>query len=160
MISIRYNNIGFVSYYTIGLGIVTFSDPPSGSVVANFKGTINATTLTCNVSNNGHQIASIWTVKDFRNTSGHDVVTRVAPDLFHVDGDPDSFVDTPRENFDNRLTILNFTSELDGMILYCGTKANPDEANFTLRLYRTLYSIELSVRAKIPIHKDDGALAP
>lgn len=78
-------------------------------------------------------------MKDFRNTSGHEVVTRVAPDLFYVDGDPDGFGDTqPGVKFDNRLTILNFTSELDGEIVYCGIEANPEEANFTLRLYRML----------------------
>ena len=139
-------------YHTTGLGFVTFSDPPSGSVVANVKGALNVTTLTCNVSNSstGHQIASIWTMKDFRNTSGHEVVTPVALDLFYVDGDPDEFGDTqPGAKFDNHLTILNFTSELDGEIVYCGTKANPEEANFTLRLYRMSthsYSLELPVR--------------
>ena len=121
----------------IGLGIVTFSDPPSGSIVSDFKDTINATTLTCNVSNvsTGHQIASRWTVKDFRNVSGYEVVTQIASDLLQVDGDPDIFTNTPGAKFDNRLMILNFTSELDGEILYCGTEANPEEANFILRLY-------------------------
>ena len=140
MIVVYHNKIVIILYLTvitIGLGMVTFSDPPSGSVVSGFKGTINATTLTCNVSNGsiGHQITSNWTVKDFRNISGYEVVSQVASDLFHVDGDPDIFTDTPGAKFNNRLTILNFTSELDGQILHCGTDTNPDEANFTLRLY-------------------------
>lgn len=140
MIVVYHNKIVIILYLTvitIGLGMVTFSDPPSGSVVSGFKGTINATTLTCNVSNGstGHQIASRWTVKDFRNVSGYEVVTQVASDLFHVDDDPDISTDNPGAKFNNRLTILDFTSELDGEILYCGTEANPEEANFTLRLY-------------------------
>ena len=125
-------------HHTTGLGLVTFSDPPSGSVVANFKGTLNATTLTCNVSNNnssGHQVTSVWTMKDFRNSSGHENITQVAPDLFYVDSDPNT---QPGAKFRNRLMILNFTSELDGETVYCGTEANPEEANFTLRVYRML----------------------
>ena len=52
-----------------------------------------------------------------------------------MDSDPNI---QPGANFDNRLTILNFTSELDGETVHCGTKANPEEANFTLRVYRML----------------------
>ena len=121
-----------------------FSDPHSGSIVANFKGAINATTLICNVSSvnisTGHQVTSNWFVKDFRNISGHQFVTQVAPDLFYVDGDSNIFADTPGAKFNNRLTVLNFTSELDGETLYCGTRTNPEEANFTLRVYCTLYT--------------------
>ena len=148
IIETPYNkNLNFTLYHTTGLGLVTFSDPPSGSVVANFKGTLNATTLTCNVSNNnstGHQVTSVWTMKDFRNSSGREVITQVAPDLFHVDSDPDS------TKFDNRLTILNFTSELDGETIYCGTDANKEEANFTLRVYRSTGDLNLGPQLHIP----------
>ena len=80
-------------------------------------------------------------MKDFGNVSGHQYATHVAPDLFYVDGDPDVFADTPGASFDNRLTILNFASEVDGETLYCGTRANPEEANFTLRVYRMLMDL-------------------
>lgn len=74
-------------------------------------------------------------MKDFRNSSGHEVITQVAPDLFYVDSDPNT---QPGAKFGNRLMILNFTSELDGATVYCGTETNPEEANFTLRVYRML----------------------
>ena len=79
-------------------------------------------------------------MKDFRNVSGHQSIIQVAPDLFYVDGDPDIFSFTSGAKFDNRLTVLNSTSELDGETLYCGTRANPEEANFTLRVYCMLYT--------------------
>ena len=47
-------------------------------------------------------------MKDFRhNISEHRGVTEIAPDLFYIDGDPDTFTDTPGAKFDNRLMILN-----------------------------------------------------
>ena len=44
----------------IGLGIVDFVDPPSGTIIFNLEGTINATTLTCNISHNGQQVSTQW----------------------------------------------------------------------------------------------------
>ena len=38
--------------------------------------------------------------------------------------------------FRNRLTILNFTSDLEDATLFCGTAADPEFASFPLRLYR------------------------
>ena len=46
-----------------GLGVVDYVDPPSGSAIANFEGTVNASTLICNVTNEqGLQISTQWTL--------------------------------------------------------------------------------------------------
>lgn len=47
-----------------------FVDPPSGSVVANFESSLNATTLTCNISHEGSQIPTFWSVVNFQGVAG------------------------------------------------------------------------------------------
>ena len=47
-----------------------FIDPPSGSVVANFEGSLNAATLTCNVSHEGSQRFTFWSIANFRGVAG------------------------------------------------------------------------------------------
>ena len=66
----------------------------------------------------------------------------MAPELFFVGGDPR----VPNNDilFDNKLTILNWTAELDGVIVYCGTGQDRKQANFTLRIYsESLSSLRL-----------------
>ena len=118
------------------LGAVDFVDPLSGSVIANFEGTLNAATLRCNISNEGVQIGTQWSIENFRGNPALQRVASAAPDLFEFGGDlrPGSTTDT----FLNRVTVLNFTSDLDNAIVYCGTGAEPRMANFTLRIYRKL----------------------
>ena len=121
--------------YTGHLEAVDFVDPPNGTLIANFEGTVNATTLSCNITNpEGNQITTQWNVGNFRG-SGPIAFRRVteAPELFFVSGDP-----IPNTNFlfDNRLTILSWATELDGVIVYCGTGQMPEQAHFILRVYR------------------------
>ena len=56
-------------------------------------------------------------------------------DLFLINGDErnDS---TGLPTFRNRLTILNFTSDVEDATLFCGTGNTPEFASFPLRLYR------------------------
>ena len=103
-------------------------------MIANFEGTVNATTLTCNVTNSqGSQTSTSWFVQNFRGSSSLQSITdNFVPELFSVDGDPrPGFNITLR----NRLTIVNLTSELDDVTVYCGTGQNPEQANFILRVY-------------------------
>ena len=109
---------------------------PSGSIVGSFEESPNATTLTCNVTNQGTQIDTHWNLKNFRGASGLLAnFSALAPDLFLISGDP---VATDNSStFFNKLTILNWTSTLDRVIVYCGgEKPHRQLANFTLRLYR------------------------
>ena len=118
------------------LGVVDFVDPPSGSVIANFEGTLNAATLRCNINNEGVQIGTQWSIENFRGNSALQIVIDAAPDLFEFGGDlrPGSNTDT----FLNQVTVLNFTSDLDNAIVYCGTGIERRMANFTLRIYSKL----------------------
>ena len=68
---------------------VNFTDPASGSLIANFEGTENATTITCNVTNSqGAQISTQWTLTNFRGSTGLQSVNNAAPELFEITGDP------------------------------------------------------------------------
>ena len=111
-------------------------DPPSGSVIANFEGTPNATTIICNVTRDrGPQITTQWNVANFRGSGSNLLAHTVAPELFSVGSDPIPNTDLL---FDNELTILNWAAELDGVIVYCGTGRDPQQASFTLRIYSEL----------------------
>ena len=114
-----------------------FVDPPSGSVIANFEGSLNAATLRCNISNQGVQISTQWSIENLGGNSALQRVVDVLLDLFEVGGDlrPGSTTGT----FLNQITVLNFTSDLDNTILYCGTGQERRQAKFTLRLYREFH---------------------
>ena len=110
----------------VGLGAVNFIDPPSGSVIANFEGTLNAATLTCNVTNEGFQIVTFWTVANFRGVTGTRPVNSLTnQDLFLVGGG----------SFFNQLTVTNWTSEVDRVTVFCGIGSDLEQANVVLRLY-------------------------
>ena len=123
--------------YATGLGQAFGVDPPSGSVIANFEGTLNATTINCSVTNSqGIRVNTQWTLTNF----GGDLdalftLNNIAPELFSFSGDP-----IPGFNitYMNSLTVTNLTSDLDGVIIYCGTGLQSQQANFTLRIYRKL----------------------
>ena len=118
-----------------GLGAATFIDLPTGDVVANFEGAINATTLTCNVTNtNGQQVSTIWNVANFDGVPNIRRVSTADPDsnIFLISGDlrPGLTI-----TFGNRITVLNWTSAVDAVTLYCGTGEIPHQAGIALRIY-------------------------
>ena len=114
------------------------TDPPSGSVIAGFEGTTDVTTLICNVTNpaiNNEQDIVVWNIANFRGGSGVTGLLRsTAPELFEFGGDPIPAI--PGFDFNNRLTILQLTSELDEVVIYCGIGGSSQQANFTFRIYR------------------------
>lgn len=122
-------------------GAENFFQPPSGSVIANFEGTTNAAVLTCNVTNEqGLQVSSQWTLGNFRGHGSQLQSVAVAPELFLVAGD--QVTSDPRITYRNRLTVLRLTSELDGAKVYCGGGGQLQQANFTLRIYRNLDTMQ------------------
>ena len=125
-----------------GLGAAQV-DPPSGSVIANFEGTLNATTLTCNVTapQTGSQAITSWSVGNFRGVSEQGFDLNLAPELFLLGGDP--IPDCGGATYDNQMTILNLTSELDRVVLYCALQ-DVIVANFTLRIYRKLINEQVN----------------
>ena len=75
-----------------------------------------------------------WSVQNFRGTSGlQGITTDLAPELFIITGD--EIPTLPEFMFNNILVIRNLSSELDGVIIHCGTGQSPREANFTIRIY-------------------------
>lgn len=110
-----------------------FVDPPSGQVIANFEGAENFTTIKCNVTaSSGIQATTRWGIENFRDVSSlQNILENTEPTLFSISGDLINGF-----NINNRLTILRLIPELDGAILYCGTGALPQQANFPIRIYR------------------------
>ena len=113
--------------------------PPSGSVIGSFEGTVSVTILTCNITDDqtGDQAITVWSIGNFRDVPEvRTILADLAPDLFLFSGDP--LPSDPSFTYLNRLTVLNLTSELDEVIVYCGSGAGSaaEQANFTLRVYR------------------------
>ena len=119
----------------LGLGAAQ-TDPPSGSVIADFEGTANVTTLVCNVTEmSGERGVTVWSIANFRGVSGvAGLLLTTAPELFEFGGEP--IPTAPQFTYLNQLTILQLTSELDEAVLYCGTGRNSEQASFLLRIYR------------------------
>ena len=122
---------------SIGHG-AEFVDPPSGSLIANFEGVTNVSTLTCNILNSANlRSTTTWFLQNFRSQSDLVLINSNNgldfPDLFSFGGDP---VPTdPTRTYLNQLTFVNFTSELDRVTVFCGTAVDREQANFSLRVY-------------------------
>ena len=117
-----------------GHGAARFIDLPTEDMVANFEGAVNATTLTCDVTNEGSQVSTIWSVANFGEVAAPRPVTIADPesDFLLIGGDP-------RPNltftFGNRITVLNWTSAVDVVTLFCGTGREPEQVSISLRIY-------------------------
>ena len=110
---------------------------PTRSLIADFEGTLNATIFSCDVFSQAGslQITTRWSIENFRGVDSLRFVTdSLAPELFLITGD--TRPDDPTLSFQNYLTVLNLTSELDGVVIYCGSGRDPVQVNFTLRIYR------------------------
>ena len=117
-------------------------NPPSGSVIANFEGTVNATTLICNVTDEfGNRAVTSWDLGNFRGVSRQGFTIDLAPNLFLVGGDP--IPGSPEFTYENQMMILNLTSELDQVMVFCGLIFA--EAEFTLRIYRKFSYVQLNL---------------
>lgn len=116
--------------------------PPNGSLIAQQIGAVNTSTFECDIfqeDSNGNliQITTTWTLQHFRS-SGDDIILIVQSEfegVFLIGGTPrppGSFSPTYR----NKITILNFTEEFDGTVLFCGTGLGEERrGHFNLRVY-------------------------
>lgn len=119
---------------------MTFTQPPSGTLITDFEGTENATTLICNISSGAAQIGTTWSIENYRGNAGAELVDITGgPEPFVVSGDPRPGL--PEFTFFNELTISTWTADLDRAIIYCGTGQDQREATFPLRVYRKLHDI-------------------
>ena len=119
-----------------GHGAADFVDPPTGTLIVNFEGTLeNAVTITCNITNGVNQIGTQWSIENFRNSPNLiSLPSNNIPEIA-IDGD----LRPSGSTFRNRLTISALTSQLDGVIIHCGTGEQPRQANYPVRIYRKFY---------------------
>ena len=116
---------------------VGFVDPPNGSVIVDFEGTLNVTTITCNIVNYSRiQDRTVWSISNFRGVSsfrafGNDI----SPEMFLFSGDPIPGA-PPTQTYQNRLTVLVLSSDLDHVKVACGNSTLPVQAYFVFRIYR------------------------
>ncbi len=114
--------------------------PQDGSLVAELVGSENSSTFQCDVFSNSSgrllQITTAWGLRNFRS-SGNNIFLAdplESEGVLLIDGDlqpPGSFSST----FRNRLLILNFIEDFDGVELVCGSGANIGIVGFDLRVY-------------------------
>ena len=121
-----------------GHGAVDFADPPPGTVIVDFEGTLeNAITITCNITHAGIQVGTSWSIENFfRNIPGLQSLTnqdfQEIPELT-IDGD---LRPSGLSTYQNRLIIVVLSSQLDGAIIYCGTGQQPRQGSYPVRVYR------------------------
>ena len=97
-------------------------DPPSGSVLPDIEGTINFTTLSCVIVSGNMNRTVVWSIQSLSDK-----------EITQINNSKEGFL--IHGSLQNKLTVQNLTSNLDGAVLYCGTEQEPRLANFTIRIY-------------------------
>jgi hypothetical protein len=118
-----------------GFDIRLKSIPSSGMFLADNLGTENFTTLNCSILAYNEPVYIRWSMENFRSISSNLTVDNdTAPESFYIE---ESMINITSTNFftQSHLTILNLTSDLDGVVVFCGTHEDPKVANFSLRVY-------------------------
>ena len=138
-----HNKIYYINTYCVATYqlIIVFNiisgqitDPPSGSLIADFEGAINSTIITCDFVNRiRDQTNTDWSVINFRGVSNIQTLSSNL-EIFHFSGDPIPG-SVPPQIFRTRLTVLNMSNDLDQVTILCGSNIFPT-ANFYFRIYR------------------------
>ena len=106
--------------------------PQNVSVIIGLEGASNTTTLNCSIVTNKN-ISLFWSLQYLNGTQVQPVLSSTEPDLFNI---------TTSENHSTHIQshfhILNLTSDLDSVKVFCGTDQEYQLANFTYRIYRKL----------------------
>ena len=112
--------------------------PPNGSVITNFEG--RNSTIVCEIFNetDSYRIQTVWSVQNYNGNGGLQQVTdSLDPHHFLLISD-----EIGKEVNDYSSLILhNMSYLLDGVTIFCGTKADREMAMFTVRVYRKLQII-------------------
>lgn len=121
--------------------------PLNNSVTAQLVGAANSTVFECDMfhqDSNGvlSQISTRWMLQNFLSTSGSQgilVIQSAFVGVFLIGGTrrPPG-LDLLGKTYRNRIEVLNFTEDLDGAMLVCGSE---DESSgyFNLRAYSKLF---------------------
>ena len=111
------------------------STPPSGSQIVGHLGAKDFATLTCSILTRNEPVHIQWSVQKFGETSvvrvdkGHAPI----PGLSHVTEEVENTSSNVLTH--SHITIRTLTHDLDNVVVFCGTQANPQQANFTLKIY-------------------------
>lgn len=97
--------------------------PVSGTLIAGFEEEQIASTLICNAFSDNQQMATKWSTGNIRNEEIQEVSMNSAS------------LSLTNEHYNNKLVIRCLRSDLDNIVVYCGTNETPKLANFTIRLY-------------------------
>ena len=127
------------------------TDPPSGSLIADFEGAINTITISCDVvTSTRNKINTEGSIINFRGVSTFQILSN-NPEIFQFSGDPIPGTIPPRI-FRNRLTILNMTNDLDQATIFCGSNTFPTQAHFLFRIYRK-FEFNISKLITVTVHE-------
>lgn len=120
-----------------------FFDPPSGTLIVNFEGAENVTTIVCELFGDAdleNRTTTLWFIQDFGDQPGDQQIRESSgtfSDIFLITGaDRNVSVDSSIQTYRNNLTILSFDANLDGATVYCNSGGNMMISNYSLRIYR------------------------
>ncbi len=119
------------------LGVGDNFNPTNNSTVTERIGAVNIT-FECEIFLTSGQVGTAWSVRDFEGVAGSQILGLPASVLMNeviISGDPTNGT-VPSATFQNELTFIEFTENLDGVTLFCGTGGNLDVGIFFLRVYR------------------------
>ena len=102
--------------------------PGCGALIAGYKGDRNMSALVCNVFRDNQQTTTVW--------SAGTATSRGIIPLSQSSGS----LSVSNNIYASKLSILALTSDLDNLVVYCGTEEKPELANFTLRIYSKNFS--------------------
>ena len=108
--------------------------PQNGSVIVGLEGASNTATLNCSIVTDKN-ISLFWSLQYLNGTQ---VLSSAAPDLFNI-----TTSDNRSSYIQSYFQILNLTSDLDGVKVFCGTNGEYQPASFTYRIYRKLFFLTM-----------------
>ena len=120
-----------------GAFVAQVVSPANGSTVGHLTGSVDPVVFECNIrgEQDGQIVTTSWTLQNYRGVSGERfVVQSDFLDVFSISGD----IRPAGSTYRNRLTVLNFTEELDGTVLRCKYSRKVlaiNEGLFYLRVY-------------------------
>ena len=89
--------------------------------------------LVCNVFSDNQQVTTVWNT----GTTSSRIIQPLSQSSASL------WVST--DVYATKLDIHTLASDLDNVIVYCGTEENPKLANFTLRIYSKSFILMLKV---------------
>lgn len=127
--------IMIIRYFFIckGFDIRMKSIPSSGTLLADNMGTKNFAALNCSILSYNKPVFVQWSLRSI--SSDQRIDNSKAPELFYI---KEEVINITSKSFftQSHFIILNLTSDLDGVVVFCGTHEDPKMANFSLRVYR------------------------